>query len=501
MNALTPLMSDSNLKETNQQTDENTNKSDLKSQILEQLSSQDLIRLPNLQELHGAVLSLSSQDLISFKIETANKVKITPSGKEVIENGSPEFNFYSNVADEGNDLQNNDKIGYPIALKNKWIEIKNKKIFKKEKTVTDVVREELKSIEKSDKNSENFDQKALNNYKKRKLIELVEEKIYLIEKGPNYSHSTDTNLLNVLTKSMIQSGEYKNEFKKYNFKTSIRAKSGGLHPLRKVQTEIRKIFIELGFTEMETKNYVESSFWNFDVLFQPQNHTAREMHDTFFIKHPKESKEKVDPELIEKVKNEHEKSYLYDWKIEESKKNILRTHTTACSARRLYEIVQKFLEGKNLKELQPAKLFSIDRVFRNESVDATHLAEFHQVEGLVLGKNLTIGHLMCVLSDFFTKLGLSDIKFKPTYNPYTEPSLEVFAWHEGLGKMIEVGNSGIFRPEMLEPLGIGEEWKVIAWGLSLERPAMIKYGLNNIRELMGSKCDIEFIRDSSICWY
>lgn len=132
-------------------------------------------------------------------------------------------------------------------------------------------------------------------------------------------------------------------------------------------------------------------------------------------------------------------------------------------------------------------------------MDATHLAEFHQVEGLIADVDLTLGHLIGFLDIFFKKLGVEDLRFKPTYNPYTEPSLEVFSYHKGLKKWVEVGNSGMFRPEMLEPMGLPKNVRVIAWGLSLERPTMIRYGIDNIRELLGHKVDLEMISKSPIC--
>lgn len=154
--------------------------------------------------------------------------------------------------------------------------------------------------------------------------------------------------------------------------------------------------------------------------------------------------------------------YRYDWKLEEAQKNLLRTHTTAVSARMLYKLMQ---DG----EFKPVKYFSIDRVFRNETLDATHLAEFHQIEGVVADFDLSLGDLIGTLYEFFSKLGITELEFKPAYNPYTEPSMEIFCFHNGLGKWIEIGNSGIFRPEMLLPMGLPENVNVIAWGLSLER--------------------------------
>ncbi|CAA0807617.1 Probable phenylalanine--tRNA ligase alpha subunit [Striga hermonthica] len=160
--------------------------------------------------------------------------------------------------------------------------------------------------------------------------------------------------------------------------------------------------------------------------------------------------------------------------------------------------IVKSLNGFRLVDAQgpftPKRYYSIDRVFRNEAVDRTHLAEFHQIEGLICDRNLTLGHLIGVLIDFFSRLGMSKIKFKPAYNPYTEPSMEIFSYHEGLQKWVEVGNSGMFRPEMLLPMGLPEDVQVIAWGLSLERPTMILYGIDNIRDLFGHKVDLDLIK-------
>merc|ERR1712088_420511 len=203
-------------------------------------------------------------------------------------------------------------------------------------------------------------------------------------------------------------------------------------------------------------------------------------------------------DYLEKVKTIHSKGgfgsqgYGYDWKIEEARKNLLRTHTTAVSARMLYKLAQQ-------KEFSAQKYFSIDRVFRNETLDATHLAEFHQIEGVIADRGLTLGDLIGVLHQFFHKLGIEQLRFKPAYNPYTEPSMEIFAFHPGLNKWVEIGNSGMFRPEMLLPMGLPEDVNVIAWGLSLERPTMIKYHIDNIRDLVGHKVDLNMVQSNPLC--
>jgi len=117
----------------------------------------------------------------------------------------------------------------------------------------------------------------------------------------------------------------------------------------------------------------------------------------------------------------------------------------------------------------------------------------------VADRGLTLGGLLGVIHAFFKKLGIEKLRFKPAYNPYTEPSMEIFSYHEGLGKWVEIGNSGMFRPEMLLPMGLPEDVKVIAWGLSLERPTMIKYGIDNIRDLVGHKINLKMVQDNPIC--
>ena len=162
----------------------------------------------------------------------------------------------------------------------------------------------------------------------------------------------------------------------------------------------------------------------------------------------------------------------------------IRDSSTAISARMLHDLA---------KDPNPTRLFSIDRVFRNEAVDATHLAEFHQVEGVLADYNITLGDLIKFMEEFFERMGVTGLRFKPTYNPYTEPSMEIFSWHEGLQKWVEIGNSGMFRPEMLESMGLPKDLRVLGWGLSLERPTMIKYKVQNIRELLGHKVSLDFI--------
>merc|ERR1712224_469562 len=184
--------------------------------------------------------------------------------------------------------------------------------------------------------------------------------------------------------------------------------TGHLHPLLKVRTQFRKIFVRMGFEEMPTNRFVESSFWNFDTLFQPQQHPARDAHDTFFVSEPARAQD-IPPDYLERVKTMHEKGgagsvgWRYDWSEEEARKNILRTHTTAVSARTLYAMGEEY---QKTGIFTPKKYFSIDRVFRNETLDATHLAEFHQVEGFVADRNIGLAQLIGIIREFFRRMGM-----------------------------------------------------------------------------------------------
>ncbi|XP_011685292.1 PREDICTED: probable phenylalanine--tRNA ligase alpha subunit isoform X2 [Wasmannia auropunctata] len=454
------------------------------------------------QKIVGAIKSLETvDDLITVKPISKKKWEITDEGKYIIEHGSHEAVVYNAVPDGGIPQSNliksspYAKVGFSKAMVAGWIELDKSgnvpTVRRKIPSIVDVTQTHLKNLTDVPENV-----KA--EYKKRKLLQEVVIKIMHLEKGPNFSTKIEK-LEADLTSDLLTNGAWKDKkFKPYNFDAlGASLQIGHLHPLLKVRHEFRKIFVEMGFTEMPTNNYVESSFWNFDALFQPQQHPARDAHDTFFISEPRIST-KFPMEYLERVKTVHSKGaygsqgYRYDWKLEEAQKNLLRTHTTSNSARMLYKLME---EG----EFKPIKYFSIDKVFRNETLDATHLAEFHQVEGVIADYNLTLGNLIGILYEFFSKLGITQLQFKPAYNPYTEPSMEIFCFHNGLEKWIEIGNSGMFRPEMLLPMNIPPDVNVIAWGLSLERPTMIKYGLNNIRDLVGPKVDMEMVHNNPLC--
>jgi phenylalanyl-tRNA synthetase alpha chain len=245
---------------------------------------------------------------------------------------------------------------------------------------------------------------------------------------------------------------------------------------------IRQVWLDMGFKEMDGPT-VESSFWNFDVLFTPQDHPAREMQDTFFIEGSKKSPDK---KLVAKVKKSHESKWIYKWEEKPSKELVLRTHTTATTARTL----------ANLKESDlPAKFFSVDRVFRNEALDWSHLFELNQVEGIVVDPNATFTDLIGYLRQFYKKLGYDKIRIRPGYFPYVEPGLEVDVFHPKKKKWVELGGAGILRPEVVIPL-LGKNIPVLAWGQGLERGISEYYNITDIRDLY--KNDLKQLRDAKI---
>jgi len=259
------------------------------------------------------------------------------------------------------------------------------------------------------------------------------------------------------------------------------APMGKAHPITRMSDRIRSIMTELGFEEMEG-SIVESSFWNFDSLFQPQDHPARELADTFYLDGKSPLPE--DRKMVERVKKAHEKGWKYKWDPEEARKRVLRTHTTALSARYLSEGGAK----------GPRKFFAIGRVFRNEATDYKHLAEFHQVEGIIAYEKATFTDLLGILREFYAKLGFKRIRFRPSFFPYTEPSLEVEVYFEPKGQWMELGGAGIFRPEVSIPLA--GTYPVLAWGLSLERPLMMLLDLDDIRTFYRN--DLPFLEGSRL---
>ncbi|OYT44115.1 phenylalanine--tRNA ligase subunit alpha [Thermoplasmatales archaeon ex4484_6] len=295
-----------------------------------------------------------------------------------------------------------------------------------------------------------------------------------------------------LTSEMMRSGKWKDvEFRRYDVNTfATTPDSGRVHPLTHIIERIRRIFLDMGFSEI-TGNYAELELWNMDALFIPQDHPAREEQDTFYIRtvsplDPLGLVEDKDMDPYELFASVHENGgetgstgWGYRWSKEKADRAILRTHTTVNTIRYCFN---------NPKP--PIKVFSIEKVFRNESIDSTHLPEFHQIEGILVEEGASMDMLVGLLREFYARMGFEDIRVRPGYFPYTEPSLEVDVHFNG--KWMELGGAGIFRPEVTQPAGIDDP--VLAWGLGLERLAMMVLGRKDIRDLYIS--DMDWLRSA-----
>ena len=236
--------------------------------------------------------------------------------------------------------------------------------------------------------------------------------------------------------------------------------------------EIKEIFVGLGFEEIDGP-MVQSGFWNFDALYIPQDHPAREMQDTFYLKGHSQDVYAT-TEQQSRVAKVHKKGWDSEWKIGEARRAVLRTHTTPVTLSHLAS-----------SKVQSGRFFSVGRVFRNEKPSYKHLVEFHQVEGVATAHGLTLRDLMGLQKEFYARMGIKKIKFWPTFFPYTEPSLQSMVYNDRLQKWVELFGMGIFRPEVTYQLGINHP--VLAWGGGIERIAMLRYGLDDVRELFSSK--------------
>ena len=284
-----------------------------------------------------------------------------------------------------------------------------------------------------------------------------------------------------VTPAMLRDGSWKQKkFRRYDVEVNVPAVSGGkFHFYARFLDKVRERFLAMGFTEMDGP-LVETEFWDMDALFMPQSHSARDIHGAYYVQEPKYGD--VDPKVLEKVKASHEigkgtlsGGWRYPFSVEKTRRHILRTQGTALSARAMS------LPGLSI----PGKYFSIARCFRPDVVDATHAPDFNQVEGFVIEEGLTFQHLKGLLRLFAEEFaGASQIRIKPGYFPFTEPSAELFAKHPQLG-WIELGGSGIFRPEVVKPL-VGREISVLAWGIGIDRIAMFNFGIKDLRELFSS---------------
>ncbi|PIU81880.1 hypothetical protein COS70_02425 [Candidatus Micrarchaeota archaeon CG06_land_8_20_14_3_00_50_6] len=449
----------------------------------------------------GAVMKgiawLEEKGALAKSVSISKKTEITDEGKHYIDNKFPENRVYDKVVAAGEngapmsafDAEET-RIGLGLARKSGWIapqQSPNGFTFRKGTAPAVDKAKELKAIKLGPHTQ------YLVEFMERKLCETIEKKsvsVKLTESGaalrkdasmPTARSSTiPSNAdiaapINTITSDFIRAKAWKDtgvEIRGYNVLAPVEVPfAAKRHIVGRAIRRIKDIFLSLGFEEMGG-SLIEAGFWNFDVLFQPQDHPARELADTFYLDKAVKLGSGGERALIKRVKEVHENAWGMPWLEAEASKCVLRTHTTAVSARYLAK-----LAGSKIKK----KYFSVGKVYRNESIDFKHLAEFHQIEGIIVDENATFADLLGTLKQFYSRLGFEKIRFMPSYFPYTEPSLEIEVYFEDRKEWLELGGAGIFRPEVSKPLC--GRYPVLAFGLSMERPLMLKLGISDIRIL------------------
>ncbi len=473
-------------------------------------------KLPDAAVMRSA-LTLQEKDLITVHAEHQTQIKLTSEGEQHAKNGLPERRLIKAIAQLGGNadltkaaetanLQPEFKqIALSWALRKKWAvyDSRTNTIRISETSLHQAIipegndevlltflnaRKQTTLNDLSPQLAENVD-----TLKKRKLL-TAEPKTHRIlqitPKGKTTARDSKASAEEItqLKPAHIITGKWRTtKLQAYNIQAPV-AKTwpGKKHPYLSFLEEVRAKLVQLGFKEMTGTN-VETSFFNFDALYTPQDHPAREIFGIYQVKDPEYGDINASKTTIAKVKATHENGWKtgstgwgYKYSLQQAKRLILRGHGTCLSARTLLS-----------KDLQiPSRYFSIARCYRPEVLDKTHLSEFNQVEGIIIDKKLTLRDLLGVLRKFAVEIaGAEKVRFKPDYFPFTEPSVELSAYKRDYG-WVEFGGSGIFRPEVTQPLGITVP--VIAWGLGVDRLFMMRTGEEDIRSIFSQ--DLDWLR-------
>ncbi|MET1128063.1 MAG: phenylalanine--tRNA ligase subunit alpha [Thermoproteota archaeon] len=450
-------------------------------------TAEDLARIAGVDrsKVEALIRLLASRTLglVEYGTETVVKVVPTEEGRRYLQEGFPEERLVEILRNVGGRLKVSDarrllgeelaRIALSNAVKLGWVQVREGVIesLVGNKQPKSPDREALLKVVEGRSPSP----QEVERLRRRRLVSVERESKTIVRflKDPSEILSMATIEVGALTRDMLREGLWRRaRLRRYDV-TALppRVRFGRAHFLAEFIEYIRDVMKELGFVEVDDSP-IELEFWNYDVLFQPQFHPSRTETDTFYLAYP--SMGVIDEELALRVKEAHERGaagsrgWGYVWSREKAARLILRSHTTAVSARVLAS-----------RPRPPFRFFTIGRVYRVESVDARHLPEFHQVDGIASEDGVTVRWLLGMLSEFLERLGIREYKFRPAYFPFTEPSYEGYVRVRGM--WLEVLGSGLFRPEMLEPLGIS--YPVAAWGMGVERLAMAIHGLEDIRHL------------------
>ncbi len=453
---------------------------------------------------------LAERGLVSLDKKVEEVYSLTEEGARYAEIGLPERRILEIAGSEGVPISEikdpSLKVGIGWLKKKGWATVEAGKI----KPVGDASPgkdEEILAalLFQGETSGSALDQEALKLLKSRGLVEsraqkswsfeITEEGRFSLRMAEESSRSSSGVLdyIAQITPDMIKNGVWEGRYLDYKgaryevrpYDVALPAERiypGKVHPYQRLLSRMREIMLEMGFSEIKGE-IVQPSFWNFDALFQPQDHPAREMQDTFYL----ESRAEIPDYASVKEMHEHggdvgSTGWGGSWDPEVSRREVLRTHTTSVTIKYLADHPNP-----------PVKAFSIDRVYRREAIDPTHTPEFEQLEGVIMDEGLSFANLLGVLQEFYAKMGFEEVRFRPGYFPYTEPSVEPEVYIEGLG-WVELGGAGVFRREVTAPFGI--DHPVLAWGLGVGRLAMLRLGLKDLRLLYQS--DVGWLRDAPV---
>ena len=455
----------------------------------------------------AAADALGEQGLIQVTKSVDEALSLTEEGRKYAEEGLPERNLLQSLGSGKPISELKDpthKIGLGWLRRKGWATIQGGELKPLGSAPRGLDEEILEILLAGTKSSAELDKKGLADLKSRGLVSSSRSKEWryqITEDGKKCaSHGMSVSFaaeMPLLTSDMIKTGRWMEKevglyldyrgstYRPRAYDVTLEADRifpGKKHPYQRLIDFMREIMLEMGFVEIKGQ-IVQSSFWNFDALFQPQDHPAREMQDTFYLD------SLTDIPDYSRVKEMHECGHGAEstgwggcWRPEVARQEVLRTHTTGVTIKYLAEHPEP-----------PVKAFGIDRVYRREAIDATHTPEFEQLEGIVMDTDVTFSHLLGILKEFYAKIGFEEVRFRPGYFPYTEPSVEPEVFIEGLG-WVELGGAGVFRKEVTASFSI--EHPVLAWGLGVSRVAMLKLGLKDLRLLYQS--DMQWLRETPV---
>jgi len=468
---------------------------------------------------------LEKKGLVEVESSEIRRVDLGILGVNYLKKELPERMLLNKLVEKGSILigeirnvtglnENEAKVAFGVLKKKAVIEIDKGKLnlIVSNSEVAKKMIEELfmEKLPMNVSDVKDLDALALATLKKRKeIVEVVDEKkveARLTDLGLKiFKMDLGAEMLEALTPKMLKGSGWKGKkFRRYDLNAPVpRLYGGKRHFVNQATDYAKSIWLEMGFQEMKG-NMVQSGFWVFDALFTAQDHPVRDMQDTFYLKGLK-SKGMMDDrksemgKVLESVRKAHEggvdgsKGWQCKWDEEDAKKVLLRTHTTALSAKKIMEVGRKIRRSEvGGRRSESYKFFALGKCFRNETVDWSHGFEFNQTEGIVIDENANFRQLLGYLKQFFAKMGYEKLRWRPAYFAYTEPSLEIDVWHEGKGKWLELGGAGMFRPEVTIPM-FGKHVPVLAWGPGFDRIIMDFFGIDDLREMY--KNDVGKLRE------